>query len=269
MLALVWTTRRQYFIRTLYFIRYTLYFQALTTSGQRMNSQCGMPCPDRYDVAECPDIRVKWEEGVSENCDQTRRWVACAGGVLKEVFKTESTCLADDNCAKQSCSSSAGLKERQFDAITSVADDPRIDVEQLDDINNSIIPVFLAQPVQDPGSLGTHILLHTCDLCSQIFSSSGSLQHHATLHIDDRPYNCRLCGKSFAQAVNLRIHERSHSGAKPYPCPTCSRSFATSSYLKEHSISHTGVKSHSCSRCGKSFTNLSNRTRHERMFCKR
>ncbi|KAI0221562.1 hypothetical protein LSAT2_027132 [Lamellibrachia satsuma] len=122
------------------------YFRALTTSGQRMNSQCGMPCPDRYDVAECPDIRVKWEEGVSENCDQTRRWVACAGGVLKEVIKTESTCLADDNCAKQSCSSSAGLKERQFDAITSEADDPRIDVEQPDDINNSIIPVFLAQP---------------------------------------------------------------------------------------------------------------------------
>ena len=169
------------------FIRYTLYFQALTTSGQRMNSQCGMPCPDHYDVAECPDIRVKWEEGVSENYDQTRRWVACAGGVLKEVFKTESTCLADDNCAKQSCSSSAGLQERQFDAITSEADEPRIDVEQPDDIHNSIIPVFLAQPVQDPGSLGTHILLHKCDLCCQIFSSSGSLQHHATLHIDDRP----------------------------------------------------------------------------------
>ena len=224
----------------------------------------------------------------SRTSNETRHWVVCPGGVLKEV-KAEHTYGVSEIVSDEDFSENDAKMERE--SQLSVRERKHTDVEHfIGDTSGkaSIHPNDLKccerpQPIAKPFTcdacgksfsrrynLREHERIHSgfkpliCDKCGKSFSSPSNLKRHEIRHSGVRPFTCDTCGKSFTHACELEMHNRIHTGVKPFTCAKCGKSFARSSRLREHERMHTGVKPFTCDACGKSFTHSSSLREHER-----
>ena len=188
-------------------------------------------------------------EDSSSNSGETRHWVVCHDGVLKEV-KVEPTDWIPDTTGTTN-----------DDVVT-----------EHEKIHGEVKPytcVTCGKTFRYVSGLSVHERSHknvkpfTCDTCGKSFTQSGNLNIHQRIHTNVKPYTCVTCGKSFTLSGSLKTHERIHNGVKPYACSTCGKSFTMSGNLKTHQRIHTGVKPYTCSTCEKSFRQLSSLTAHE------
>ena len=194
------------------------------------------------------------------NSDETRHWVVCQGGELKEVKTAHDICVSDIlpdevvshnvdqtqygsslNHAKLECGGQVTVHERTYTGV------------------ECFTCKTCGKSFRQSGTLKTHERTHTgvkpftCKTCGKSFTQSGSLKTHEIMHSGVKPFTCETCGKSFALSSRLKTHGRTHTGVKPYTCETCGKSFVDSTRLKLHQRTHTGVKRFTCETCGKSF----------------
>ena len=183
-----------------------------------------------------PDVEVKSEKVGSEagGSAETRRWVVCEGGVLKEV-KVESIDWSPDTRETSMCNEN-------------------IDQEELCDKTNDEVD---DQP--------TNVRPYVCGTCGKSFKQARYRATHEGIHTSVKPYTCVTCGKSFKQCRYLTGHKRLHRDKKPYICVTCGKSFKQSGYLTEHKRFHTNSKPFACVTCGKSFRRSNQLIEHERI----
>ena len=195
-------------------------------------------------------IKVKQEEIDPDECDrdgeETRRWVVCSGGVLKEV-KVEHSTSVSDTCAGVDCGEDVDLKQQRNST----------DDKNMNEAQSSYLKVpKMAHIGEKP---------YTCDTCGKSYTKSWNLKSHKRIHTGEKPYTCDTCGKSFTTLTTLRVHERIHTGEKPYTCDTCGKLFTTLTTLRVHKRIHTGEKPYRCNTCGKSFTQFNGLKSHERI----
>ena len=231
---------------------------------------------------------------------ETRHWVVCPGGVLKEV-KPEHTHGVSEilpvedfgenvdniqyrsgtNDAKLECESPVIVRERIYTGVKHlIGDICGKSFIHPDDLENHERPQTIAKPFtcdacgksfQQRKSLIRHERIHsgvkpfTCDKCGKSFGRSSILKEHERIHSDVKPFTCDTCGKSFRHAGTLRLHERIHTGIKPFTCDACGKSFIRISALRVHERKHSVVKPFTCETCGKSFTHAAALRYHERI----
>ncbi|XP_067676999.1 zinc finger protein 62 homolog [Haliotis asinina] len=92
-----------------------------------------------------------------------------------------------------------------------------------------------------------------CSFCGSEFQSEHYLQHHMTIHKNERCYECPFCHQSFAMQAHLQAHLRNHADAKKYSCGICGKGFSVRSKLERHMLVHTGDKPNQCQLCQESF----------------
>lgn len=92
-----------------------------------------------------------------------------------------------------------------------------------------------------------------CTFCGSEFQSEHYLQHHMTIHKDERSYECPFCHQGFAMQAHLQAHLRNHADAKKYSCGICGKGFSVRSKLERHMLVHTGDKPNQCQLCQESF----------------
>ena len=197
-------------------------------------------------------VEVKQEMTDPNECDrdgeETRHWVVCGAGVLKEV-KVEPT----QHASGEGCSQN---------------------VDQTQQCNNKQIPGTLLTvkciPVSASEMIQTGEKPHTCDTCGKSFIMMCRLTQHKKIHTGEKPYICNICGKSFAQWKYLKQHNMTHrekkpcTGQKPYNCDICGKSFRQLKSLKSHKMIHTGDSPYICDTCGKPYSHSTALKYHER-----
>lgn len=102
----------------------------------------------------------------------------------------------------------------------------------------------------------TSIKLHSCEECSQRFSSLADLEIHKKQKHKIRYNVCSLCGKSFITSSDLAVHEKIHFNRRNYKCIKCGKAFNTNKNLRMHIlIVHTDPAQwkHQCDLCSKRF----------------
>ena len=254
---------------------------------------------DVNEIDEVKPNKITHPDEYIGNSDETRHWVVCPGGVLKEV-KAEHTVgvskilSVEDgnhnvekkqynngtNHAKMGCESQLNVYETSHTGVKLFTSDTceksfihpsglewrhRTHTLVKADICDTSGKVFASsRSLQTHERIHTGLKPYTCDACGKSFTQSSTLKHHERTHTSVKAYNCDACGKSFTTSFNLRVHERIHTGLKPYTCDTCGKSFTQCSALKTHESTHIGVKPHTCDTCGKSFTQSCNLRVHER-----
>jgi KRAB domain-containing zinc finger protein len=156
--------------------------------------------------------------------------------------------------------------------------------------------VWQATPVMEPAKIqssekvvsapreGLKKGLHACEVCGNVFTTSGDLTKHMLSHCvkhalltfkpiggakeRKREYNkalyekkkaapafaCKTCGKAFTTSSKLVVHMRKHTGEKSHVCGICDKAFAAGGSLTVHMRLHTGEKPHVCETCGKAFS---------------
>ena len=221
------------------------------------------------DVNEITEVKADPDE-YSRNSDETRHWVVCQGGVLKQV-KAEYTLGVsllsyEDgnvnvdknqlNCGKSSAKMEHGSQLNVDGNNRTVVKPFSSDTSAKSIVKSDVLKVH--------GIERTGVKPYTCATCGKSFAQSGNLKRHERTHTGVKPYTCDNCGKSFAHYSTLTNHEQTHTGVKPYACDICGKSFSRFGNLKEHERTHTGVKPYSCGTCGKSFSQSSTLTCHER-----
>ena len=156
-----------------------------------------------------PLIKVKLEKVESEDCSsysgETRHWVVCENGILKEVKLEQSHCV-QGMCAGEDCN--------------------RDIVHEQNNCSRTDAKVSKTQFRQYVGST-----------CGESFTKSRRLTVHERIHAGLKGFICTTCGKSFAQNRCLKIHRQSHTHvtcAKSFSCTTCGKSFNKAGYLKRH-----------------------------------
>ena len=219
---------------------------------------------------------------------ETRHWIVCPGGLLKE-FKPEHTHVVSDtvyvedvskNDAKMECESQLSVRERKHTGVKHlIADTCGTSSNDLKGRDRPQ-PIIIVKPFTCDAcgksfdrrkNLRMHEKIHSgakpfsCDKCGKSFTRSSHLREHERRHSGVKPFTCDKCGKSFAESSTLRVHDRIHSGVKPFTCDKCGKSFTWSSTLKQHELIHTGVKPFMCDACGKSFTRSSLFELHKKM----
>ena len=152
-----------------------------------------------------PDVEVKSEKVESEagGSGETRRWVVCEGGVLKEV-KVESTDWNPDTRETSMCNEN-------------------IDQEELCNKTNDEVD---NQP--------TNVRPYVCGTCGKAFKQKSHIIAHESIHTMGKPYTCATCGKSFQYKCRIIAHESVHTMVKSYTCATCGKSFKQKSQLTFH-----------------------------------
>ena len=157
------------------------------------------------DANDPTDVKLEKKTDPGEydrNSDETRHWVVCQGGVLKEV-KAEHA---------------IGVSEILTDEIGS----HNVDQTQH---GSSIHHAKLECGSQ----LTVHERTHTavkpfnCNrpTCGKLFLSSLGLKVHEEIHTGVKPFTCDICGKSFVSSSALNVYQRTHTGVKPFTCETC------------------------------------------------
>ena len=185
----------------------------------------------------------------SRNSDETRHWVVCQGGVLKQV-KAEYTLgvsilSAEDgnvnvdkktklNYSKRRTKMEHGSQLKVYGNNRTVAKHFSSDT-----IAKSIVK---SDVLKKHGMARTGVKPYTCDTSGNSFAQSSTLNEHERTHAGVTPYSCDTCGISFTQSSTLNEHERTHTGVKPYTCDTCEKPCAQSRKLTYHQRTHTGVK---------------------------
>ena len=216
---------------------------------------------DENDLTEVKLEKKTDPDEYDRNSDETRHWVVCQGGVLKEVKEEHalgvSEILPDEvydhnvdqtqhtssiNHAKLECGSQLTVQERTHTGVEPYS------------------CKMCARSFAHFSALSVHertcpaVNSFTCHTCGQLFVNSAVLGVHQRTHT---PFACGTCGKSFVDSWGLNVHRRTHTVhtvVKHFTCETCGKSFRQSGVLKVHEITHTGVKPYSCETCGKSFT---------------
>ena len=159
---------------------------------------------------------VKRESNVAfddydRNSVETRHWIVCPLGVLKEV-KAEHT--LDVSEILPVGGGSHNVDQKQYDSSTKQAK--------------------MKCGIQLKLHEGTHtgVKPFKCGTCGTSFINSDALKVHESIHIGVRPFACDTCGRSFKRSYALTEHERIHSGVKPYTCDTCGRSPCMKEYIR-------------------------------------
>ena len=244
------------------------------------------------------NVKIMPDDYRSDKGDETRRWIVCEGGLLKEVSdktaessdqtearrdtsyvevnKTLATVMplggtpfARSKCVKYrniapaivkmyTHSSSGNPPTTSLDSLRATRPKPYI---------CSTCGKTYCQPGRLKAHENTHTgpwkpQTHTCTTCGKSFAKSFRLKTHEMTHTGLKPYSCSICGKKFTQSGKLKCHEVTHTGLKPFTCPVCGKAFTYSYNLKVHRVIHTGLKPYSCSICGKSFTQPTTRNAH-------
>ena len=204
-------------------------------------------------------VHMKFEkvyEDCGSYCGDTRHWVVCENGVLKEV-KVEPTDGRPDTSEISTC-------------IENFVEQQQLHNKNNYDLNlnpSNVRPytcVTCGKSFKHSSCLTAHEKVHTdvkpytCVTCEKSFKRSGDLTVHKRIHSNVKPYNCVMCEKSFKRSGDLTVHERIHTKVKPYMCVTCGKSFTHSSNLTDHERIHTNVRPYTCVTCGKSFRHPSN-----------
>ena len=202
---------------------------------------------DVNEIDEVKPNKITHPDEYNVNSDETRHWIVCPGGVLKEV-KVEHTVGVSDilsveignlNDDKKHYYNGTNHAKMECDSTLNVREKTDAGVKHGDTCEKSFI---------HPSALDRHQRTHTlaksdiCDTCGKEFASSRTLKVHERIHTGIKPYSCDACGKSFRHFSSLKYHERRHTGVKPYNCDTCGKSFTTSSYLLVHDKNRHGTE---------------------------
>ena len=267
--------------------------------GQELNEQRSIlplvntdkTSPLTYDANELTEVKQEKADPdeYGRNSDETRHWVVCQDGVLKEV-KAEHTLDVSDILAvedgshnvdqKRRCSSThhatmdcpitvperTGTCVKPFTCVTcgkSLVKSAEL-LKVLERTHTGMNPYIcnMCRKIQTYETVHTHF---TCDTCGKSFAQRCVLVEHERIHTGVKPYTCETCGKSFVRSRALTVHERKHTGVKPYTCETCGKSFIHSGHLREHERIHTGVKPYTCDTCGQSFARSRTLKVHEKI----
>ena len=187
-----------------------------------MNTEQASPWP--CDVNELTDVKLEKKTDPDEydrNSDETRHWVVCQGGVLKEV-KAEHA---------------LGVSEILPDEVGS----QKVDQTQHgSSINHAKLECGSQLTVRERTHTGVEP--YSCETIARSFPHSSALSVHERTCSDVKRFTCYTCGKSYVTSTRLKVHQRMHTGVKPFTCDTCGKSFAEAGTLKRHRRTHTGVK---------------------------
>ena len=101
---------------------------------------------------------------------------------------------------------------------------------------------------------------HQCSICSNVYSSKVTLEHHKKIHTrdssllmvgKDSPFRCDICGNIYSTAGNLKMHKMIHTKQKPFVCPLCEKAFTQKGNWKAHLQARHAKDIHfSCEVCG-------------------
>ncbi|KAF9284520.1 hypothetical protein BGZ88_009934 [Linnemannia elongata] len=79
--------------------------------------------------------------------------------------------------------------------------------------------------------------VHTCPVCSRVFTRACNLQSHINTHTKLKHYSCSECPRKFARVYDMQRHKRIHSDKledKPYGCPECPMRFKRTEPRNRH-----------------------------------
>ena len=240
-----------------------------------------------YDVNELTEVKLETKVDPDEydrNSDDTRHWIVCQGGVLKQVKAEHTLDVSDDilavedgshNVDQKLCNSSTNHATMEYQITVPERTGTCVKPFTCDTCGKSLVKSAELLKVLERTHTGmnpyichmcsniqTCVKPYTCDTSGKSFALSSTLTAHETVHIS---YTCDTCGKSFPSPSARMVHERRHTGVKPYTCDTWGKSFASSGNLKEHERIHTGVIPYTCDTCGKSFVGSTTLKVHERI----
>ena len=114
----------------------------------------------------------------------------------------------------------------------------------------------------------TSPMLHSCKICSQMFTSRAFLRCHTRVHQKNNAFKCIKCGNTFINASHLKAHKRQvHKSPRGLKCKTCGKRFFQRSKLASHELTHdAGAETFPCDWCRKRFRGQRSLNRHKLMF---